>query len=140
MNKTNSRYTYAQFATEVIALLNGEIEITEAVKERMTDKASDLLATQTRKAEYNATHPKKSTAKGASEATKAKAEAIAKVLTSEPMTAKEINEALGADYTALQVANAVKFIPGVTASKVIRKATNSKGLTSEKEYTAYSVN
>ena len=55
------------------------------------------------------------------------------------MTAAEINAALGTDYTALQVANAVKYIEGAKASKVIRKTTNAKGLTAEKEYTAYSI-
>ena len=140
MNKTNSRYTYAQFATDVIAVLNGEIEITDTLRETMTAKAGDLLATQTRKAEYNATHPKKSASKGASAKTKATAEIIAGVLTAEPMTAKEIDQVTGKDFTALQVANAVKFIDGVTVSKVIRETVNSKGLTAQREYTAYSKN
>ena len=134
-----TRYTYAKFATEVIAVLNGEIEVTAEVKERMTEKANALLAAQAAKAEYNATHPKKNTAKGASEATKAKAEAIRSVLGAEPMTAAEINTALGTDYTALQVANAVKFIEGAKSCKVVRKTTNAKGLTAEKEYTAYTL-
>lgn len=134
-----TRYTYEMFGKDVLALVNGEIEVTDAIRERMTAKAEALIAAQVKKAEYNAAHPKKSTAKGASAATQEKAAAIKSVLTAEPMTAAEINAALGTDYTALQVANAVKFIEGATASKVIRKTTNAKGLTAEKEYTAYSI-
>lgn len=140
MNKTNtSRYTYTTFANDVLALLNGEIEVTDALRERMTEKANALLTAQANKAAYNAAHPKKGTAKGASAETKAKAEAIKSVLGAEPMTAAEINAALGADYTALQVANAVKFIEGVKTSKVVRSTVNGKGLKAEKEYTAYSI-
>lgn len=139
MTKTNSRYTYAMFASEVIGIVHGEIELSADVVERVTAKALDLANAQARKAEYNATHPKKSSAKGASAETKAKADAIAKVLTAEPMTAAEINTALGTDYTALQVANAIKFVDGAKSCKVIRKTTNAKGLTAEKEYTAYSI-
>lgn len=135
----NTRYTYAAYAKEVIAIVNGEIEVTDEIRTRVAEKSATLLAAQEAKAAYNATHPKKNTAKGASEATKEKAAAIQSVLTATPMTAAEINAALGTDYTALQVANAVKYIEGVKASKVIRKTTNAKGLTAEKEYTAYSI-
>ena len=55
------------------------------------------------------------------------------------MTAAEINKALGADYTALQVANAVKFIEGIQSCKVVRDTVNGKGLRQQKEYTAYFV-
>lgn len=135
----NTRYTYAAYAKEVIAIVNGEIEVTDEIRTRVAEKSAALLAAQEAKAAYNATHPKKNTAKGASEATKEKAAAIQGALTATPMTAAEINAALGTDYTALQVANAVKYIEGVKASKVIRKTTNAKGLTAEKEYTAYSI-
>lgn len=135
----NTRYTYAAYAKEVIAIVNGEIEVTDEVRARVAEKSAALLAAQEAKAAYNAIHPKKNTAKGASEATKEKANAIKGVLTATPMTAAEINAALGTDYTALQVANAVKYIEGAKASKVVRKTTNAKGLTAEKEYTAYSI-
>lgn len=138
-NTTTSKYTYTQFAAEVMGIVKGEVEITAAVAERVYNKAAALLATQENKAAYNATHPKKSAAKGASADTAAKAEAIKAVLSDTPMTAAEINAALGADYTALQVANACKFIPGVVTSKVIRTTTNSKGLRADKEYTAYAI-
>ena len=138
MNKTTtSRYTYAQFAADVIAVMNGEVEITDTLRDRMTAKAVNLANAQARKAEYNAIRPKKGYAKGASAETKEKAEAIRSVLTAEPMTAAEINKALGSDYTALQVANAVKFVDGAQSCKVVRETVNTKGLKSQKEYTAY---
>lgn len=134
---TNSKYTYLMFAEDVKKLCKGEIEVTPELIEKVTAKADDLIATQVKKQEYNAKNPKKTAAKGASEETKAKATAISGVLTAEPMTADEINTALGTEYTALQVANAVKFIEGVQSTKVIRSKKNAKGLTQEKEYTAY---
>lgn len=68
---------------------------------------------------------------------RARVQAIAKVLRSEPMTMLEINAALGTDYTALQVANAVKYIPGAESCKVWRMVTNSRGEKVEREYSAY---
>ena len=136
---TTSKYTYKQFGLDIIALAKGELELTPEVSIRLMEKAQALVNAQESKAAYNATHPKKSTAKGASAATMEKANAIKSVMTASPMTAAEINAALGTDYTALQVANAVKYIDGVTSEKVVRTVTNSKGLTSEKEYTGYKV-
>ena len=136
---TTSKYTYKQFGLDIIALAKGELDMTPEVALRLMEKAQVLVNAQESKAAYNATHPKKSTAKGASAATMEKANAIKSVLTASPMTAAEINAALGTDYTALQVANAVKYIEGVTSEKVVRTVTNSKGLTSEKEYTGYKV-
>ena len=134
---TTSRYTYAQFGLDIIALAKGELELTPELSIKLMEKAQALVNAQEKKAEYNATHPKKSSAKGASTATQEKANAIKGVLGAEPMTAAEINEALGTDYTALQVANAIKFVEGAQSTKVVRRTTNSKGLTAEKEYTAY---
>lgn len=139
MTKTTSRYTYTDFANDVIAIVNGEMKVTPDVTAKVTEKAQALLNAQLAKAAYNATHQRKSTAKGASAETQAKANAIASVLTTTPMTASEINTALGSDYTALQVANAVKFINGVQSTKVVRSSLNAKGLRQEKEYTAYFV-
>ena len=136
---TTSKYTYKQFGLDIIALAKGELDMTPEVAIRLMEKAQALVNAQESKAAYNATHPKKSTAKGASAATMEKANAIKGVLTATPMTAAEINAALGTDYTALQVANAVKYIEGVTSEKVVRAVTNSKGLTSQKEYTGYKV-
>ena len=53
------------------------------------------------------------------------------------MTVLEINAALYSDYTALQVANAVKLIPDAGTCKVRRTATNLRGEKVEREYTAY---
>ena len=136
---TTSKYTYKQFGLDIIALAKGELKLTPEVSIRLMEKAQALVNAQESKAAYNATHPKKSTAKGANAATMEKANAIKSVLTASPMTAAEINAALGTDYTALQVANAVKYIEGATSEKVVRTVTNSKGLTSEKEYTGYKV-
>lgn len=132
-------YTYSQFAVDVIAVMNGEKEISADLTDLMVAKAQDLLLQQEKKAEYAKAHPSKSKAKGASEKTKALAESIKGVLTSEPMTSAEIAKALNAELTALQVANAVKYIEGVTSSKVVRESINSKGLRSEKLYTAYAI-
>ena len=140
MSKTTTpRYTYADFASEVIKIMSGEVAITPEISARVSAKASDLLGQQVRKAEYSATHPSTKAPKGASAETKAKADAIAKVLTAEPMTASEISTACGVAFTALQVANACKFITGVKTTKVVRTTVNGKGLKSEREYTAYSL-
>lgn len=131
-----TKYTYVTFAQEAIALANGEA-ITDTA--RFIEKANALIATQTNKAAYNAANPKKTAAKGASADTQAKAAQIGAILDTTPKTAAEINALLGTDYTALQVANAVKFIEGATSVKVIRESTNAKGLKSQKEYTAYTI-
>ena len=136
---TTSKYTYKQFGLDIIALAKGELELTPEVSIRLMEKAQALVNAQESKAAYNAAHPKKSTAKGASAATMEKANAIKSVLTASPMTAVEINAALGTDYTALQVANAVKFIEGIQSCKVVRDTVNGKGLRQQKEYTAYFV-
>lgn len=133
MAKT-TKYTYVTFAEDAIRLANGEtLNDTEA----FIAKANDLINAQKNKAEYNKNNPKKSTAKGASEATKANAEAISAVLTATPMTSAEINEAIGKELSPLQVSNAIKFIEGVEKTQVVRTTVNSKGLKAEKPYAAY---
>ena len=136
---TTARYTYITFAEEVKALIEGKLEITVEVAARITEKADALIATQENKAAYNAKNPKKTAAKGASAETQAKADQIKAILTDVPKTGAEINAELGTDYTALQIANAVKFIPGVKSEKVVRETTSSKGLKAEKLYTAYTL-
>lgn len=137
MEKTTSKYTYAKFAEDVIRVANGEVQLTAELSARLTAKANDLLTAQVKKAEYNAAHKSTKTPKGASAETKAKADAIAAVLSATPMTAAEISAAVGTEYTALQVANAVKYIDGAKSCKVIRDTVNAKGLKAQKEYTAY---
>jgi len=68
------------------------------------------------------------------------AKRIAAVLSETPMTAAEINTALGEEYTPLQIANAVKCISGAAATKVRRMVRNTRGFQVEKEYAAYSLN
>ena len=65
------------------------------------------------------------------------AKAIAAVLSRESMTAAEINTVLGKEYTPLQIANAVKFISGASATRVRRMVRNTRGFQMEKEYAAY---
>lgn len=65
------------------------------------------------------------------------AKAIAGVLSETPMTAAEIDAALGTDYAALQVSNAVSFLPGAASCKVTRTVVNRRGETVEKTYAAY---
>lgn len=136
---TTSKYTYAAFARDVMGVVNGEIELTAELSAKMSAKANDLLTAQEKKAEYNATHPSKTKPKGASPETTERANNIRAILSAEPMTAAEISAKLGVDYSALQVANAVKYISGVKSCKVVRTTTNAKGLKAQKEYTAYSV-
>ena len=132
------KYTYVDFAQEVIALVS-EMDIEKAVADRVIDKAQALLATQLKKAEYSATHPKKSTAKGAGEKTLALVAELKTVLNATPMTSAEIAKALGKELNPLQISNAIKYIDGVKSEKVVRATKNSKGLTAEKLYTAYSI-
>ena len=137
---TTARYTYIAFAKEVKALIEGELEITAEVAARITEKADALIATQESKAAYNAKNPKKTAAKGASAETQAKADQIRAILgytEDAAKAARDINAELGTDFTALQVANACKFIPNIQSCKVVREVTNSKGLKAEKLYTAY---
>lgn len=101
------------------------------------DKLEGMVAQEVKRAEYSATHRKPAKAKGPTDATKEVAEAISSVLTDTPMTATEINEALGTDYTALRVAGAVKFIPGVKSQKVVRPTIGKNGLRAERQYTGY---
>ncbi len=131
-------YTYVDFAEDVVALTEG-MEFTAETLEKIRNKAFAFMATQTKKAEYNATHPKKSSAKGASEKTVATATAVRAVLSAEPMTGAEIAVATGLELTALQVANACKYIEGVTSCKVIRDTVTKSGLKAQKEYTAYTI-
>lgn len=138
-SKTGNRYTYSEFAKDVIALLEGQKALKELPVASMVEKANALLNAQATKQAYNAAHPRKSTAKGASGDTKARADLIATVLDSTPKTAADINAELSTDFTALQVANAVKYIEGAKSCKVVRTTTNSKGLKADREYTAYTV-
>lgn len=66
-----------------------------------------------------------------------RAQKIEGVLSILPMTAKEINAALGTDYTALQIANAVKLIPSACTDKVFRIETDKDGNPMLRELTAY---
>lgn len=79
----------------------------------------------------------KSASRSASGDAAERAQKIEGVLSILPMTAKEINAALGTDYTALQIANAVKFIPSACTAKAFRIETDKDGNPTLREFTAY---
>ena len=133
------KYTYLDFANEVIALANGEKELTKEVAERVIAKATDLANAQLNKQAYAKAHPKKSTAKGAGEKTLALVAELKTVLNATPKTSAEIANELGKELNPLQISNAIKYIEGVKSEKVVRQTTNGKGLKAEKLYTAYSI-
>lgn len=132
-----ANYTDKDFYNDVLNLI-AESDLDDVVAGAMTAKALKKLEQVEHRAEYSANHRKPATSK-VSAATKEGAAEIGAILTAEPMTASEINEVLGTDYTALRVANLCRYIPGVVTSKVRRMTVDRKGLSVEREYTAYSV-
>lgn len=142
MTKNNS-YTYKDFALNILDAIGCDT-VNAALKEAgfdttlIAEKAQALLDAQVKKAEYNATHKRTSTSKMSDE-TKALIENLKKVLKNTPQTGAELNKAMGTEYTALRIANAVAKIDGVKSTKVVRTTVNSKGLKADREYTAYFV-
>lgn len=132
-----TRYTDKEFFNDVLDLLE-TAELPDEKVGAMTAKVMAKLEQLEKRADYSKNHRKPTVSK-VSEETKALAAEIEAVLTDAPMTAVEINEALGTDYTALKIAGAVKQIPGVKTEKVIREAVNKAGLKAERQYTAYSL-
>ena len=120
-------------ALEIAIEFLGETECSAEVIEKL----EGMVAQEVKRAEYSKEHRKPAAKKGPSEATKIIAAEIGAILTDTPMTTAEINDVLGTDYTALKVANAAKFIPGVVATKVVRPTVGKNGLRAEREYTAY---
>lgn len=135
-------YTKRMFYEDVIALITGEADIGDLPTDEMIEKAELALEQLDKAAEYAKTHPNKSktAAKGPSEATVARANAIKGVLNATPKTAVEINEALGTDLNSLQIDGAIKLIGNVEKTKVVRTVTDKKGLKAERMYTAYFIN
>lgn len=76
-----------------------------------------------------------STQKAGGEAA-ARAGRIRTVLSDVPMTAAKIDAALCTDYTAFQVANTVKLIPGIGIT-IVKRRTSTGGVTKEMDYTTY---
>ena len=135
-----ANFTKVDFANSVIALVNGEIELTPELSENLIDKAYALLQVEANRKAYAETHPSKSKAKGASDKTKALAKAIVGVLSATPLTSDEIAKAVGQDITALNIANALKYADvEIVKSKVKRTKVNSKGCSVESLYTAYAL-
>ena len=67
------------------------------------------------------------------------AKAIAGVLSAAPMTAAEINAALGTDYTPLQISNAMQRISGASAGREVRMTVGASGRRREKEHAVYTL-
>lgn len=92
------------------------------------DKAAE------RAAERRANAPRESKI---SEVTTNRINALSKVLNGTAKTGDELAVEAGLACSALQVANAVKFIPGVEKVKVVRQVIGKNGLSREVEKTAY---
>ena len=131
------KITYMEFAGNVIALMNGELEITDSLKSEMINKANDLISTQERKAAYNKERAVKTGKTRVSTETLAAAEQIRNILSDEALTGAEIAERCGQAWTALAVSNYCKHIEGVEKVKVTRQILTPAGNTTDREYTAY---
>lgn len=96
--------------------------------EKFIEKATALLERETKKSEYSKSN-KKPTVSKVSEETKANADAILNILTTEPMTTAEINAALGESFEPLTVSNAIRYIERTTAivkSKKVEETIRTK--------------
>ena len=136
MAEKKERYTDAMLYNDLVQIVT-VADLEEAKRNAIIEKLLKKQEQVAKRAEYSKEHRKPAAKKGPSEATKAIAAEIGAILTDTPMTTAEINDVLGTDYTALKVANATKFIPGVATTKVVRPMVNKAGLRMEKEYTAY---
>lgn len=131
------KMTYIDFANNVIAILNGKLEISDTLRQEMTVKANDLISTQERKATYNKERAVKTGKSRVSAETIAAAEQIRNILSDEALTGAEIAERCGQAWTALAVSNYCKYIDGVEKVKVTRQVLTPAGNTTNKEYTGY---
>ena len=141
-----TRYTYSQFANDVITMANifldGEQPELSLDFEKIIDKANKLLEQQARKAEYNANKRAENAGKPKELSDKMK-DLIALIKPAIPkgkenaVTGADINRITGSELYAMQISNACNHIPNCQKTKVIREVENNKGLKQEKEYTAY---
>lgn len=141
-----TRYTYSQFANDVITMANifidGEQSELSLDFEKIIDKANKLLEQQARKAEYNANKRAANAdkPKELSQGMKINIDLVSQVLSTgkdNAKTASEINTELGTSFYAMQLSNICAHIPKCEKTKVIRETTNQKGLKRQQEYTAY---
>ena len=141
--KKNTRYTYSQFAKDVLELL-ASVDVTDfgLDSESMTEKANALIEQQERKRAYNANKRAENAGKPKELSDKMK-DLIALIKPAIPkgkenaVTGADINRITGSELYAMQISNACSHIPNCQKVKVIREVENSKGLKQEKEYTAY---
>lgn len=141
--KKNTRYTYSQFAKDVLKLL-GCVDVSEFGLNygKMSEKAEALIEQQERKKEYNANKRAENAGKPKELSDKMKA-LIALIKPAIPkginnaVTGADINRITGSELYAMQISNACSHIPNCQKTKIIQQVENSKGLKQEKEYTAY---
>lgn len=141
-----TRYTYAQFANDVIAMANIFVDGKQPELlldfEKIIDKANKLLEQQAKKAEYNANKRAQNAdkPKELSETMKINVDLVRQILPKgeeNAVTANDINRTLETNFYAMQLSNICAHIPNCVKTKVIRETTNNKGLKQQKEYTAY---
>lgn len=133
-----ANYTYIDFLEEIIQLTDISENITTETADRIKTKARALKKALENKANYNSKNPRK--AKGASPETLAIRDKILAILPNnenEAMTSARIADTLKMPLTPLSIATATKFIPNIAKTKVVDTYINSKGLKSERQYTAY---
>ena len=141
--KKNTRYTYSQFAEDILELLES-IDISEfgLDYEKMSEKARALIEQQERKRAYNANKRAENAGKPKELSDKMK-DLIALIKPVIPkgvdnaVTGADINRITGSELYAMQISNACTHIPNCQKTKVIREVENNKGLKQQKEYTAY---
>lgn len=141
--KKNTRYTYSQFAEDVLELIEC-VDILEFGMdyEKMSEKARALIEQQERKKAYNANKRAENAGKPKELSDKMK-DLIALIKPVIPkgidnaVTGADINRITGSDLYAMQISNACTHIPNCQKTKVIREVENNKGLKQQKEYTAY---
>lgn len=132
------KFSQKAAAREKIAQLDKEFADEQQKLQSM--KAARLAKVQEVLKQYPQPEPTKLPfqSAGASQATLEKAGMIASVLYSfDPMTPDEINRALGTDYTALQIANAAKYVPNIATVRVYRVVADRNGDPVLRQYTAY---
>jgi len=138
--ENTGKYTYIMFCEDITALLDGTLDLTEELYQKMTEKNADLLSSQTKKKEYNTNNPKKSANKGASAKTLEIAANIIEAIkknNNNPVDTEDINRILKKEYKPLNIANAAKYAEGVIGTKIIKEKIGKDGLRKQGSYAAY---
>jgi len=131
-----ANYTYKMFCENILTVLDN-LPTDYPNLEEMKKKCLAFYKAQSTKAEYASTH-KKNISKVSQETLnngKEVLEILSKSAT--PLTGMEIAAVAGKNWKPIQVSTYVKFVPEIGTTKVVRETVNAKGLTAQKEYTAY---